>query len=73
MPWDNGGGGRKRGTAQAACNEDLLKRSQDKLGQIISRGSGASSSIAFLVATILAAVLAYYAFTFRLTPMSWAW
>jgi membrane protease subunit HflK len=69
MPWDNGGGGRKRSDPRRQpAIEDLLKRSQDKLGQMMPGGSGASSSIAFLVATVLAAVLAYYAFTFRVDP-----
>ena len=58
MPWDNGDGGRKRSEPRRQpAIEDLLKRSQDKLGQMMPGGSGASSSIAFLVATVLAAVL----------------
>jgi modulator of FtsH protease HflK len=69
MPWDNGGGGRKRSDPRTQpAIEDLLKRSQDKLGQMMPGGSGGPASIAFLVATILAAILAFYAFTFRVDP-----
>ena len=69
MPWDNGGGGRKRSDPRRQPEiEDLLKRSQDKLRQVMPSGSGLPGSIAFLVATVLAAILAYYAFTFRVNP-----
>jgi membrane protease subunit HflK len=69
MPWDNGGGGPKRSDLRRKPEiEDLLKRGQDKLRQAMPSGSGLPGSIAFLVATVLAAILAYYAFTFRVNP-----
>ncbi len=69
MPWDNGGGGPKRSDLRRKPEiEDLLKRGQDKLRQAMPSGSGLPGSIAFLVATVLAAILAYHAFTFRVNP-----
>jgi membrane protease subunit HflK len=69
MPWDNGDGGRKRSDPRRRpAIEDLLQRGRDKFGQMVPGGSGAPASIAFLVATVLAAILAYYAFTFRVDP-----
>ena len=66
MPWDNGGGGHKRSDPRESAKiEDLLKRGQDKLRQLTPGGSGVLGSIVFLVATVLAAIVAYYAFTFR--------
>ena len=69
MPWDNGGGDPKRSDLRRKPEiEDLLKRGQDKLRQAMPSGSGLPGSIAFLVATVLAAILAYHAFTFRVNP-----
>ena len=69
MPWDNGGGGPKRSDLRGRPEiEDFLKRGRDKLRQAMPSGSGLPGSIAFLVATLLAAILAYYAFTFRVNP-----
>ena len=45
--------------------EEILKRSQDKLKQVIPGGSGLPGSLVFLLAVVAAAVLAFYAFTFR--------
>jgi membrane protease subunit HflK len=66
MPWD-GGGDRKRSDTRGRSEiEDLLKRGQDKLRQAMPSGSGLPGSIAFFLAvTVLAALVAYYAFTFR--------
>ena len=48
--------------------EELLKRSQDKLKQVMPGGSGLPGSFMFLVAVVLAAIVAFYAFTFRVNP-----
>src|SRR6266550_6214400 len=48
--------------------EQLLKRGQDKLKQVMPGGSGLPGSLMFLVVVVLAAILAFYAFTFRVNP-----
>jgi modulator of FtsH protease HflK len=81
MPWSNqsgGGGGGRRGSGgpwgQGPSGggphhqpdlEEILKRSQDKLKQVMPGGSGLPASLVFLIAVVAAAVLAFYAFTFR--------
>ena len=50
MPWDNGGDDRKRSYKRGRPEiEDLLKRGQDKLKQVMPGGSGLPGSIAFLL------------------------
>jgi membrane protease subunit HflK len=80
MPWSNqsGGGGRKGGgpwgqgpggSGPQPDLEELLKRSQDKLKQVMpGGGSGLPGSFMFLVAVVVAAIFAFYAFTFRVHP-----
>jgi membrane protease subunit HflK len=82
MPWSNqgggGGGGRKGGPwgqgpsgggpSQQPDLEELLKRSQDRLKQVIPGGTGVPGSFLFLIAVVVAAVVAFYAFTFRVNP-----
>ena len=82
MPWSNqgGGGGRKsggggpwgQGPQGGGPNqpdlEELLKRSQDKLKQVMPGGSGLPGSFVFLAMIVLAAVVAFYAFTFKVDP-----
>jgi membrane protease subunit HflK len=77
MPWSNQGGGGRRGGGgpwgQGPSGgphhqpdlEELLKRSQDKLKQVMPGGTGLPGSFIFLVAVVLAAVVAFYAFTFK--------
>ena len=66
MPWDDGGGDDKHSHSQKQpVLEDLFNRRRDKLGQMTPGGSRLPSSIVFLVATALAAIVAYYALTFR--------
>ena len=78
MPWSNqSGGGRKgggggpwgQGPQGGGSNqpdlEELLKRSQDKLKQVMPGGSGVPGSFVFLLVIVLAALVAFYAFTFR--------
>jgi modulator of FtsH protease HflK len=63
-PWGQGptGGGKN----QSPDLEDLLKRSQDKLKQVIPGGTGGvPGALIFALATALAAIVAFYAFTFR--------
>jgi membrane protease subunit HflK len=69
MPWDDGGGDRKRSDTPTRPEiEALFRGSRDKLRQAMPGGSGLPGSIAFLVATVLAAVVGYYAFSFRVNP-----
>jgi membrane protease subunit HflK len=72
MPADNQSGGGPWGQRPAGGPqpdlEAILKRSQYRLKQVIASGSGPASSIVFLVAIALAAIVAFYAFTFRVNP-----
>src|SRR6516165_6049583 len=77
MPPNNQNGGRRKGgspwgqgpSGGSSPNlEELLKRGQDKFRQAIPGGSGAPGMFVFLVVVILAAVIAFYAFTFRVNP-----
>jgi membrane protease subunit HflK len=80
MPWSNqSGGGRKGGGGgpwgqgpsgphQQPDLEELLKRSQDRLKQVMPGGTGVPSSLLFLGAVVLAAVVAFFAFTFTVRP-----
>ena len=80
MPWSNQSGGGRRGGGgpwgQGPSGgphnqpdlEELLKRSQDKLKQVMPGGTGLPGSFMFLVAVVMAAIVAFYAFTFRVNP-----
>ena len=70
MPWNDGGGSRKSGDHnQRPDLEKLLKRGQDKFKQVMpGGGSGMPSSFGFLLVVVLAAIAAFYAFTFRVNP-----
>ena len=49
--------------------EELLKRGQTKIKQVMPGGSGLPGSLMFLVIVVLAAIVAFfYAFTFRVSP-----
>jgi membrane protease subunit HflK len=69
MPW-SGRGGRKSGrngdSRQHRDLEDLLRRI--KLKRVKPGGTGRPSSFIFLVVVAIAAVLAFYVFTFRVDP-----
>ena len=77
MPADNQSGGgdkgggpwgqRSAGGAQPDL-EAILKRGQDRLKQVMPSGLGQAGSVVFLVAIALAAIVAFYAFTFRVNP-----
>ena len=81
MPWSNQSGGGRRGGGGGPWGqgpsggphhqpdlEELLKRSQDKLKQVMPGGTGLPGSFMFLVAVVMAAFVAFYAFTFRVNP-----
>jgi membrane protease subunit HflK len=74
MPSSNGNGGRKDGggpwgrgpSGGPSPNlDELLKPGQDKFNQAIPGGSGVAGLVVFLVVVALAAIVAFYAFTFR--------
>jgi membrane protease subunit HflK len=83
MPWNNqsGGGGWKSGGGngggpwgqgpsgggQPPDLEEMLKRGQDKVKQVM-HGGGIPGPLLFLVAVIACAVIAWQAFTFRVNP-----
>ena len=70
MPWNQSGGSRRNGGAphQRPDLEELLKRSQDKLKQAMPGGPGLSGSVVFTAVVIFAAIIAFFAFTFRVDP-----
>jgi hypothetical protein len=65
MPWDAGGGDYKRSHShKQTAIVDLFKRRRNKFGQMTPSGQ-MPGSIAYLVATAVADIVAYYALTFR--------
>jgi modulator of FtsH protease HflK len=71
MPWGNGGGrgrGGNGGSPQRNDLEELLRHSQDKLRRIMPGGSGLRGSFMFLLAAVIVALAAFFAFTFRVDP-----
>jgi membrane protease subunit HflK len=56
------------GPHQHSDLEELLKRGQDRLKQVVPGGSGLPGSFVFLLAVVLGAIAAFYAFTFRVNP-----
>ena len=64
-PWGPGPSG---GPPKQPDLEQLLKRGQDKFKQVMPGGSGLPGSFMFLVVVVLAAIVAFYAFTFRVSP-----
>jgi modulator of FtsH protease HflK len=72
MPWNKQNGGGRKGRGSGPDNqpdlEELLKRSRDKLKQAIPGGSGLPGSLVFLLVIVLAAIVAFYVFTFRVNP-----
>src|SRR6516165_7877642 len=68
MPSSKGGG---KGNGRPPLHpelEELLKRSQDKLKQVMPGGAGLPGSLWFLITMAIAAIIAFYAFTFRVDP-----
>jgi membrane protease subunit HflK len=82
MPWSNQSGGGRRGSGgggpwgqgptggphQQPDLEEFFKRSQDRLKQVMPGGSGLPGSFIFLAAVVMAAIVAFLAFTFRVNP-----
>lgn len=70
MPWNKTGESRRNRGAphRRPDREDLLKRRQDKLKQAIPGGPGLSGPVVFTAFVFLAAVVAFFAFTFRVGP-----
>lgn len=64
-PWGQGGGGKPGG--QPPDLEEILKRSQDRMKQVMPSG-GPPGILVFLLLAIAAAVVAFYAFTFIVKP-----
>jgi len=60
-PWGQGPG------SQPPDLEEMLKRSQDRMKQVM-HGGGIPGPLAFLAAVVAAAVVAWYAFFFRVDP-----
>lgn len=60
-PWGQGPG------SQPPDLEEMLKRSQDRMKQVM-HGGGIPGPLAFLAALVAAAVVAWYAFFFRVDP-----
>ncbi|MGE5510997.1 MAG: FtsH protease activity modulator HflK [Bacteroidota bacterium] len=79
MPWSNQGGGWKGGGGGGPWGsgpsggghqpdlEELLKRSQDRLKQVMP-GAGIPGPLIVLLAAALVAIVCFYAFTFRVNP-----
>ena len=63
-PWGQGPGG---GGGQPPDLEEMLKRGQDKVKQVM-HGGGIPGPLLFLVAIVACAVIAWQAFTFRVNP-----
>ena len=84
MPWSNqsGGGGRQSGGgggpwgqgpvaaagSQQPDLEEMLKRSQDKLKQVMHGGPACRARFCSSSPSVVCAVVAFYAFTFRVNP-----
>ena len=62
-PWGQGPGGN-----QPPDIEDMLKRSQDRVKQVMRGGGGVPGGLLFLAAAIAAAVVGFYGFFFQVNP-----
>ena len=69
MPLNNGSG---KGSGRPPLHPDLeklLKRSQDKLKHVLPGGTGLpGGSLLLLVSAVIAAIVAFYSFAFRVDP-----
>jgi modulator of FtsH protease HflK len=61
-PWGSGGNN------QQPDLEEILKRGQDKLKQVLPGGTGIPPLVTLLLSAIAISVVAFYAFTFRVNP-----
>lgn len=67
-PWGQGGGGGGGGGGQPPDLEDILKRGQDRLKQVMPGGPGIPAPLLGLLALVAAAVLGWVMFTFQVKP-----
>ena len=67
-PWGQGPSGGGGGGGQQPDLEELLRRSQDRLKQVMPGGGGVPGPLLVLLAAIGVAVASFYAFTFRVQP-----
>lgn len=63
-PWGQGGGG---GGGQQPDLEEILKRSQDRMKQVM-HGGGVPGPLLFLLGAAAVAAVAFYAFTYTVKP-----
>jgi len=77
MPWNQqGGGGGKSpwglpgGPQRQPDLDELIKRGKDKLKKVVPGGTGlpGSGPLTFVVIAMLAAIVGFFAFTFRVNP-----
>ena len=68
MPLSNGDSGGNGRPPLRSDLDELLKRSQDRLKQVMPGGPVLPGSLRFLIAMVIAAIVAFYAFTFRVDP-----
>jgi modulator of FtsH protease HflK len=69
MPWNNqDGDGNAGGRQQRSDLEEMLRAKQRKLKSMLPGGSGIPDSVPTIAAVILAVVVAFFAFTFRVYP-----
>jgi modulator of FtsH protease HflK len=61
-PWGSGGNN------QPPDLEEILKRSQDRLKQVLPGGSGVPPVLVLLLSAIAMSILAFFLFTFRVNP-----
>ena len=66
-PWGQGPWGQGPGGGQQPDLEEILKRSQDKMKQVM-RGSGLPGPLLLLLCAVGLAVVGFYAFTFSVRP-----
>ncbi len=69
-PWGQGPSGGGGGNQQQPDLEELFKRSQDRLKKVMPGGGGGGvpAPLMYLMSLVLAAVVGFYAFTFRVNP-----
>ena len=65
-PWGQGGGGGGSGGQQPDL-EEILKRGQDRMKQVM-HGGGLPGPLFFLLGAVAVAVVSFYAFTFSVRP-----
>lgn len=66
-PWGQGPGGGGQGGGQQPDLEEILKRGQDRVKQVM-HGGGVPGPLLLLLAALGVGLLAFYGFTFRVNP-----